>query len=259
MGYKYYELLTKVNYTKMTNKKNEYIVIHYTGNRTDSAVNNARYFQDVNRGASANYFVDETSVYCVVKPTDRAWHVGVNYGSNNLFGKCSNSNSIGIEMCSKDGKIEDCTYKNTVELTKKLMKEYNIPITNVVRHYDVCTKVCPGWAGWVNGNDYIWLQFLKDCADVTDNSTTTVTANTFTGKFPKLPLRGYFQMKDKGTNVKKLQKFLNWYGNYGLDVDGILGSMTFKAVMDFQKCEKLTVDGYFGKDCLKKSKICSKK
>lgn len=258
MAYKYYELLTKVNYTKMTNKKNEYIVIHYTGNRTDTGVANARYFQDVNRGASANYFVDETSVYCVVKPTDRAWHVGVNYGTNNLFGKCSNSNSIGIEMCSTNGKIADNTYKNTVELVKKLMKEYNIPITNVVRHYDVCTKVCPGWSGWVNGDDKIWLQFLKDCSNAVETQTSIKKAITYSGKFPKLPIRGYFKVGDKGTQVKNLQKFLNWYGNYKLDCDGILGSLTFKAVLDFQKKEKLEKDGLFGKNCLKKAKECKK-
>ena len=126
MSYKLVKNLTTVNYTK-GNSGRKYIVIHYTGNKTDSALANANYFKSVNRGASAHYFVDKTSVYQVVSDGDTAWAVGKNYGSNNLFGKCTNKNSISIEMCSNDGKIHDDTYKNTVELTKKLMKKYNIP------------------------------------------------------------------------------------------------------------------------------------
>ena len=162
MGYKLYQKLTKVNYTHMSNKKNEYIVIHYTGNITDLALSNARYFETVNRGASANYFVDSKTVYQCVLDSDKAWHVGVNYGNHTLFGKCTNSNSIGIEMCSTKGKISKDTYKNTVALTKKLMKKYNIPASRVVRHFDVCNKVCPGWSGWTNKNDKIWKQVKKD-------------------------------------------------------------------------------------------------
>lgn len=66
----------------------------------------------------------------VVKDEDTSWAVGRNYGSNNLFGKCTNSNSISIEMCSTDGKIATATYKNTVELTKTLMK--NMELMRVV-------------------------------------------------------------------------------------------------------------------------------
>ena len=39
--------LTTRNYTKMTNKKNKYIVIHYTAS-TGSALNNTKYFKSNN-------------------------------------------------------------------------------------------------------------------------------------------------------------------------------------------------------------------
>ena len=39
--------------------------------------------------------------------------------------------------------FEDATVKNTVELTKYLMKKYNIPVERVIRHYDVTGKICP--------------------------------------------------------------------------------------------------------------------
>lgn len=163
MAYKLIQNFTKVNFTK-GNRGRKYIVIHYTGNKTDKATSNGNYFKSENRGASAHYFVDDTTVVQVVSENDTAWAVGRNYGSNNLFGKCTNSNSISIEMCSTNGRISDATYQNTVALVKSLMKKYNIDAAHVVRHWDVCSKSCPGWTGWgANGCDAsIWNQFKKD-------------------------------------------------------------------------------------------------
>ena len=172
MSYKLVKNLTTINYTK-GNKGRKYIVIHYTGNKTDTAAANANYFKSVNRGASAHYFVDRTQVVQVVDDANTAWAVGKNYGSNNMFGTVTNSNSISIEMCSTGGKIADETYDNTVALTKSLMKKYNIPASRVVRHWDVCSKVCPGWSGWgANGKDAsIWNQFKKDIQSSSTSST----------------------------------------------------------------------------------------
>lgn len=149
---------TKVNYTK-GNTGRKYIVIHYTGNSTDTAKANANYFRTVNRGSSAHYFVDASTVYEVVDPANTAWAVGRNYGSNNLYGKCTNGNSISIEMCSTNSKISDATFNNTVQLTKTLMQKYSIPASRVVRHWDVCSKRCPGWAGWIPSNETLWNKF----------------------------------------------------------------------------------------------------
>lgn len=181
MGYKLVQNLTKVNYTK-GNSGRKYIVIHYTGNKTDTAANNANYFKSVNRNASAHYFVDKTQVVQVVSDNDTSWAVGVNYGSGNLFGKCTNSNSINIEMCSDNGKIADKTYQNTVELTKDLMKKYGISANNVVRHWDVCSKACPGWNGWgANGKDAsIWNQFKKDIGGTTTSSSSNSSSSSST-------------------------------------------------------------------------------
>lgn len=158
MSYKLKKLHTKCNYESGNNGR-KYIVIHYTGNSTDTAKANANYFYNANRGASAHYFVDDNNVYEVVSPNNTSWAVGVNYGHNNLFGKCTNYNSISIEMCSVNRKISDKTFANTVALARKLMNTYNIPIGRVVRHYDVCSKICPGWSGWVGDNETIWKKF----------------------------------------------------------------------------------------------------
>lgn len=269
MGYKLYKKLTKVNYTHMSNKKNEYIVIHYTGNATDTALANARYFETVNRGASANYFVDQTSVYQCVLDSDKAWHVGVNYGNHTLFGKCTNSNSIGIEMCSNKKKIAQDTYKNTVDLTKKLMKKYNIPASRVVRHYDVCNKVCPGWSGWTRKNDKIWKQFKKDIQATASVSSSTVTkkpssiSNEYTYTKFLSDLRTILGLKSNASKktilsktitvsenknnthkvVKPIQKYLNTLGYSCGTADGIAGSKFTVAVKAFQKKNKCVQDG----------------
>lgn len=77
------------------------------------------------------------------------------------------------------------------------------------------------------------------------------------GKFPELPRRGWFSSGDTGENVKRLQRFLNWYGDYGLAVDGEVGRKTINAVRDYQRNENhgLAVDGAFGTESLKRAKL----
>jgi len=69
---------------------------------------------------------------------------------------------------------------------------------------------------------------------------------TYTGTFPTLPKKGYLEKGDKGEQVRLLQLFLNWYGKYGLVIDGDFGKKTESAVKNYQAAEKLTVDGLFG-------------
>lgn len=178
MAYKFYKNITTVNRTVMNNKQNKYIVIHYTGNKTDTAKANADYFKSVNRNASAHYFVDKTSVYQVVEDKDAAWAVGKNYGSGNLFAIVKNNNSLNIEMCSDCGAIAGETFDNAVELTKSLMKKYNIPSEHVYRHYDICSKLCPGWTGWVGNNTTLWNRFKSALSLVPATKEPAVPANT---------------------------------------------------------------------------------
>ena len=135
--------LTKVNYNTLKGKVNKYIVIHYTANNGDTALGNCKYFYSTDRGSSAHYFVDETGVWQCVEDKNVAWHCGAKSYKHPY---CRNNNSIGIELCSrKDDNyyFKDETVNNATELVKELMAKYNIPIENVIRHYDVTGKVCP--------------------------------------------------------------------------------------------------------------------
>ena len=137
--------LTRVNFTNR-NTKPKYIVIHYVG-AVSTAKNNANYFYNAYRGASAHYFVDENSIWQVVEDNDTAWSVGGSNIGGRLYGTVKNSNSLNIEMCvkKKDGKwfYEPKTLDNVADLVKVNMKEYGIPASNVIRHYDVTGKTCP--------------------------------------------------------------------------------------------------------------------
>jgi len=177
MTYQLIKDFTTINYTK-GNKGRKYIVLHYTGNKTDTAKNNAGYFRSVNRSASAHYFVDKTTVYQVVAEENTAWAVGKNYGSGNLFGRVTNSNSLSIEMCSDNGKIAGETFANTVELTKALMKKYSVAGENVYRHYDVCSKQCPGWTGWAGSDTSLWKKFQSQIGQDTLSDSTVSLQNT---------------------------------------------------------------------------------
>lgn len=65
-----------------------------------------------------------------------------------------------------------------------------------------------------------------------------------------LPSRGYFLKGDKSEKVKTLEKWLNKHGYNCGTPDGLYGDKTIAAVKKFQKANKLTADGEFGKKSL---------
>ena len=152
------ERLIKNNYSSRNSKSIKYIVIHDTGNTSIGSDANAyyNYFNTKNRQASAHYFVDDKQILRVVKDSDKSWHCGDGRGLNGI----TNDNSIGIEMCiNSDGDFNK-TYLHTLKLVKYLMKEYNMPLENVVRHYDASRKICPNI--WKENNWEKWNKFKED-------------------------------------------------------------------------------------------------
>lgn len=150
------------------------IAIHYTGNYTDTAKANANYFCEADRGASAHYFIDETSIYQVVEESNAAWAVGRKYGDARLWGRFTNQNTISIEMCSSGGRIADATMRNTADLVRALMAKYGLGLGSVVRHWDICAKRCPGWDGWLPDDESQWMRLKEMIAEEDDMSAQEV-------------------------------------------------------------------------------------
>lgn len=154
------------NYTKVGSRNIDYIVMHYTGNKKDTASNNANYFMGANRKASSHYFVDDTSIWQSVDVNDRAWHCGTD--GTYYHKECRNTNSIGIEMCCTAGsyKIGADTLENAAQLAASLCKYLGITDVDkyVVRHYDVTHKKCP--AQMAGKNNEQWEAFKSRVKEI---------------------------------------------------------------------------------------------
>ncbi len=143
------EYLQTVNCTVASSRTVKYIVVHYTGNSSDTALANAKYFHNNDLSSSAHYFVDTGSIYQSVALKDRAWHCGA---STYYHDECRNANSIGIEMCTSGSyTVSDAVIENTAHLAAAVASFLGISPNDldkyILRHYDVTHKSCPAqWA-----------------------------------------------------------------------------------------------------------------
>ena len=115
-----------------------YITRHDTYNDA-SAMAEVSYMISNNNSTSFHFAVDDYRAVQGVPLNRNAYHAGD--GAN---GK-GNRNAIGIETCySKSGGDRYIkANKNSAILTAKLMKQFGIPITNVVTHQHWSGKYCP--------------------------------------------------------------------------------------------------------------------
>ncbi len=173
-------MISPYNFTKGGTSRIKYIVIHYTGG-FGTAEQNCRYFAGGDRQASAHYFVDyDGEIWQSVEEENIAWHCGSKKSRQsdkrlNQNEECCNENSLGIEMCARkknhdsleakdeDWYFEDATVEAAVELTRYLMKKYDVPAENVLRHYDVTGKICPA-PYCHNTTKHTWEEFQKAIA-----------------------------------------------------------------------------------------------
>ena len=130
----------------------KYIAVHYLGvDGQNNALWNGRY------GAHYVVYWDGT-IYKVCDHDAVTWQVGTANGEYiQKHPYARNSNCIGIEMCchNTDGYCPETptgekhwyftenTQKATAWLVRKLMKDLNLDISHVLRHFDVVNKKCP--------------------------------------------------------------------------------------------------------------------
>lgn len=188
------ECTNTANTTELKNRKIKYIVIHYTAgitSRPGTAKSNARYFAKETTKASADFIIDDENIvqYNPDIKNRYCWHCGgskYKTKGGSLYKVCTSANSIGIEMCSTNSAkkvtnpndanwyFTDAVIDNCVELTKKLMKEYDIKPDHVIRHYDINGKLCPGIIGWNEDTNDIskWQDFIVRVSPVPEETVT---------------------------------------------------------------------------------------
>ena len=264
--------ITNTNRTISNNRKIEYLVIHYVG-AVSTARNNASYFKNTYRGTSAHYFVDDNEVVQVVEDKDIAWHCG----NDVYYSGARNSNSLSIEMCcykmsNGNLNVSSDTESRAIELSKELIQKYNIPIENVVRHYDVTHKNCPApfvtdeekWNNFKKklqgestseessdkNNDSDYEKRVKNWQDTMnlDYNSNLAIDGSFGPACREQALEHYLYYKIptiKNEHVRLVQRNLNRLG-YAVDVDGSFGPIMESTIKKFQEENQIEVDGYVG-------------
>ena len=143
----------------------KYIVIHNTGNTGDTAVGNGNYFKYTNtRSAGAHYFVDRKGIIVESIPmTLVAWSVGGFFtqknGAGSYYKKCTNSNSVSIELCDIVKKYPSSTQVDAVKQLVAYIQKKCPNAKIIIRHWDVNGKNCPAIMSGKDNN--LWKKFKK--------------------------------------------------------------------------------------------------
>lgn len=155
------------DYTRTRKRKDVlYVVLHYTGNKGDTAWGNCHYFQTGNtRQAGAHFFVDQQGKYYKSIPMSRtAWSVGGYFtkqnGAGKYYNKCTNYNSVSIEMCDLATKDPSPEMIKALKKVLKYIRKYCPNAKTLCRHWDVNGKSCPSRLTGVNNAK--WKKLLKD-------------------------------------------------------------------------------------------------
>ena len=179
------KIANRANYGgKRSISKIEWIVLHYTGNDGDTDENNGNYFANNIIKASAHAFVDDDSVTISVPDDYVAYAVaGSKYsncsetGGGKCFGKVTNTNSYSIEICDdvKNGVVYPSkkTIENALAYAEAKAKEFGIPKSRIIRHFDVNGKPCPKyWCGTAE-KDKLWKTEFWNKLDLSEGSKAT--------------------------------------------------------------------------------------
>lgn len=207
---------------------------HMAGNLTIEQC--AEVFQNSSRQASANYGIgSDGRIGCYVDENDRSW-ASANYDNDRQ--------AITIEVANDEiggnWHVSDKALESLINLCVDICKRYNFkliydetPNGSLTRHNMFVNTTCPG--------PYLQSKFPYIAEEVNKRlegqSTSTPTTSTTSGY----------------ETIKYIQNELNARYNASLNVDGIFGPLTKKAMVKGLQIElntqcgaRLNIDGIFG-------------
>lgn len=244
--------------TQIINKAQEYLGVMENPPNSNNVIFNTKYY---GRAVSGSWYP-----WCCVW----VWYVFNEAGASKLFydgGKCAGCTTF-MNWAKSKGKFITSGYKPGDVML------YNFDNVNDADHTGICIGTYSGGVVAIEGNTSASTYGSQDnggCVaekkrpygvilgayrpDYDPEVAPSPSSEYYTGTLPTIDLvKG-----NSGMQVKYLQQFLNWFGNYGLEVDGSYGNLTVAAVKDFQKSMGIEVDGMFGTESRNTAKKAKKK
>lgn len=132
----------------------KFITVHSTANPSGDALDHVSYLNNGKSGLLNWHFTVDQNMVVKHLPLDETGRHADRGGYGDKF-------SIGIEMCEKRSHNAAATYMRAAKLCAILMKQYNIPLRNVVPHYFWTRKNCPGPLLDAGRPGYKWSWFIS--------------------------------------------------------------------------------------------------
>lgn len=164
--------------TKSTPKR---ICVHYTGQAGTGADRLALFYKNVAAGSFPDKSASWTSTQYIVGLNGKVIRIipdnEIAYAAAN-----QNADTIHIEVCysKASGEFETASISALRELVQYLMKKYNIPAGNVLRHYDLTGKYCPWF--YVDENRWAVLHEYITASEVKPKKLYRVQVGAFSSK-----------------------------------------------------------------------------
>lgn len=215
-----------ISYGARRNRRNiKYIVIHYTGNNGDTAWGNCNYFAHGNtRYAGAHFFISRNTdgeVWKSIPMNRTAWSLGGDQRSGDgggfYYGKCTNNNSVSIELCDIASKDPSRAQTEACGLLVKYIQKHCPNAKTIIRHWDVNGKQCP--VRLVGRSNKKWIDFknaivstkkVKKYKSIAKKkkSNRRIASEVIAGKWGNGEDRKR-RLKAAGYDYKKVQRIVN--------------------------------------------------
>jgi N-acetylmuramoyl-L-alanine amidase len=218
--------------TSARNKKNiKYIVLHYTGMRSESKA--LKRLTDDNSNVSCHYFIKRNGeIILIVPELYNAWHAGKSRWKKDIS---LNRNSIGVEITNKGHEFGYQSYSkkqisSLIKLTKYLIKKYKIKSSNILGHSDIAfeRKKDPG-----------------------ENFPWKYLASKKIGIWHNVEERKLKKFRNKKISNMEITIFIKYLNKIGYFTKGLTNTKELRLVKSFQRrFRQRLINGKADKECL---------